>query len=71
MLTTDFGGMSQFNISHVEIYDIAWHYASIDGMARLEEKVDGNSRDMDVAWLVVCGEFQPTWRTELKRSWMF
>jgi hypothetical protein len=48
--------MSEVNISVANVYDIAWHYASTEGHAELEAKVDGNARDMDIAWLVICGE---------------
>ena len=58
-LTTDSPAMSELNVSVANVYDLGWHYASIEGVQALEAKVDGNSRDMDVAWLVICGEYVP------------
>ena len=48
--------MSTYNISVASVYDIEWHYASLDSFQSLESKVDGNSRDMDIGWLVICGK---------------
>ena len=35
---------------------IADHYASLEALQAVADAVAGNSRDMDVAWLVLCGE---------------
>jgi hypothetical protein len=46
------------NITHAQIYDLAWHYASADQLAATNQAIVDNARDMDIAWLVICGQFR-------------
>ena len=48
--------MNKVNISHTSVYDLESHYASLDGLQAVSDLVAQNSSDMDVAWLVICGE---------------
>ena len=44
------------NASVDNIYDIAWHYASVDDRDATNAEISGIKRDIDVAWLVICGK---------------
>ena len=46
----------KINITHSQIYDLAWHYASVDQLAATNQAIADNARDMDIAWLVLCGQ---------------
>ena len=50
----------QINITHSQIYDLSLHYASVDQLAATQQMVADNARDMDIAWLVLCGQL-PCW----------
>ena len=43
------------SISEDSFHTPGWHYALVDTLIGLDEKIAGNSSDMDVAWLVLCG----------------
>ena len=44
------------NITHSQIYDLSWHYASVEQLAATDQAIRDNARDMDIAWLVLCGQ---------------
>ena len=46
----------RINITHSQIYDLATHYASVDQLAATNQLIADNARDMDIAWLVLCGQ---------------
>ena len=48
-------------------YGLADHYATIEATAEALQLATDNSRDMDVAYLVICGEWQA--RTGNARRW--
>jgi hypothetical protein len=38
-------------------YGLADHYAAITMVEDVAKKVFGNARDIDIGWLVICGEW--------------
>ena len=46
----------RINITHSQIYDLATHYASVDQLAATNQLIADNRKDMDIAWLVLCGQ---------------
>ena len=39
-------------------YGLADHYANIETMELIKQHAANNSRDIDIGWLVICGEWR-------------